>query len=203
MQHPDLDGAESRDPVAWFLSALARAQQSEGFDPTRAALATVSVAGVPAVRFVLVKEVDARGFTFFTNYGSHKARDLDANPNAALAFHWESLGLQVRVQGVASRIAPAESDAYFATRPRQSQLGAWASTQSAEIENRAALDAELERATKRFADESSIPRPPHWGGFRIAPTLIEIWRDQRGRLHDRYCYTRGDDGAWTCVRLQP
>ncbi|HEX2670579.1 MAG TPA: pyridoxamine 5'-phosphate oxidase, partial [Polyangiaceae bacterium] len=156
-----------------------------------------------AVRFVLVKIVDARGFTFFTNYESVKARELEATPRAALAFHWASTGEQFRVRGAVQRIPVEESDAYFATRPRESQLGAWASQQSAPIADRAALDAQLDAVTQRFAGHAQIPRPAHWGGYRIAPSVIEVWRDRSGRLHDRWSFARANDGAWSCQRLQP
>jgi pyridoxamine 5'-phosphate oxidase len=193
---------DQRDPLIWFQSSFERALRSEAFDASRAALATVSSLGRPSVRFVLVKLVDARGFVFFTNFQSRKARDLEQNPQAALAFHWASLSQQVRIEGVIARISDAESDAYFATRPRASQLGAWASAQSAPIESQAALAAKLVEVTQRFGATERVPRPLHWGGFRLVPSSIEFWRERPGRLHDRLCFTR-DGSAWVRSRLQP
>jgi pyridoxamine 5'-phosphate oxidase len=195
------DNACERDPIAWFVSIFARAAQCESFDAARAALATVTADGQPAVRFVLVKHVDTRGFVFFTNYASPKARHLAVNPRAALAFHWAALGQQVRVEGRVERVAEIESDAYFSTRPRGSQLGAWASTQSESIGSRAELDAKLAEVEARFAD-TQIPRPAHWGGFRLVPDSIEFWCNRDDRLHDRFRFTRTAEG-WSCTRLQP
>ncbi|HKU44611.1 MAG TPA: pyridoxamine 5'-phosphate oxidase [Polyangiales bacterium] len=197
------DSAYELDPITWFARTIARAAAVESFDATRAALATsAGEPDAPNVRFVLVKQADARGFVFFTNYDSDKARELAVNPRAALAFHWEKLGEQVRVRGVVERVSAAESDAYFATRPRGSQLGAWASAQSRPIDDRAALDAQLAEVAARFAGVSSIPRPPHWGGLRLVPDSIEFWRNRDDRLHDRFRFTRNEAG-WSCQRLQP
>lgn len=188
------------DPIQRFLQALAQAHTTEPFDPTAAALATADMTGAPSVRFVLVKQVDARGFVFYTNALSRKGRELESNPSAALAFHWHTRGEQVRVEGGIARVSDDESDRYFATRPRASQLGAWASDQSARIEDRAALDAKLSAVETRFGAE--VPRPPHWGGYRLNPTRIEFWYDRQGRLHDRLLYTLRA-GAWHMARLQP
>ena len=197
------DSVHELDPIAWYARSLARAAELESFDATRAALATVGgEPDAPNVRFVLVKQADARGFVFFTNYASAKARELAKNPRAALAFHWAKLGEQVRVRGVVERVSDAESDAYFATRPRGSQLSAWASAQSEPIESRAELEAKLEEVTRRFAGLAGVPRPPHWGGLRLVPDSIEFWRDRDDRLHDRFCFTRNEAG-WSCERLQP
>lgn len=201
MSSHDGDGASGDDPLEWFRSALERARTLESFDATRAALATVGAGGQPSVRFVLVKQVDERGFVFFTNYDSRKARELRANPQAALAFHWASTGEQVRVEGVVTRATDAESDAYFASRARGSQLGAWASAQSTPIATRAQLEDKLAAVSARFADHS-VSRPPNWGGFRIVPSMIEFWRDQRDRLHDRWVFTR-EGATWLRTRLQP
>lgn len=206
-----LDGAFGDDPLAWFQHELARASQLETFDATRAALATVDTQGRPSVRYVLVRQVDARGFAFFTNTQSAKASALQASPVAALAFHWASTGTQVRVEGPVELLEAADNDAYFASRPRQSQLAAWASDQSRPIESRAALDGQLDAAKQRFPDNTNVPRPPHWGGFRVRPQRIELWRDRDFRMHDRWSFTRALDsnepgegmGAWARVRLQP
>jgi pyridoxamine 5'-phosphate oxidase len=196
------DSACDSDPIAWFARSIARAADVESFDVTRAALATASASAVPDVRFVLVKQADERGFVFFTNYESRKANDLRDNPRAALAFHWAKLGVQVRVQGAVELLPEAESDAYFASRGRGSQLGAWASAQSQPIDDRTALDAKLDGVARRFADQASIPRPPHWGGFRLVPDSIEFWQNRNDRLHDRFRFTRAQSG-WSCRRLQP
>ena len=202
MSSHDGDPAYGEDPFARFKASFERASAAESFDASRAALATVSVAGQPSVRFVLVKKVDERGFVFFTNFTSSKGRQLTANPRASLAYHWASIGEQVRVEGSVVRIDERESDAYFATRPRGSQLGAWASAQSTPIESRAQLEQNLARVTERFATHAQIPRPPHWGGFRIVPSLIEFWCDQPNRMHDRIVFTR-DTSSWLRARLQP
>jgi pyridoxamine 5'-phosphate oxidase len=195
------DGAHGNDPVAWFRSSFERACQGETFDASRAALATSDRAAHPSVRFVLVKRFDERGFVFYTSFDSRKARELAENPQAALAFHWSSIGEQVRIEGVVSRVSEAESDAYFATRPRGSQLGAWASAQSQPIAERAALVAQLAEVSRRFA-AGVVPRPTNWGGFLLVPSAIEFWRDQRDRLHDRFCFTRAGS-TWQRSRLQP
>jgi pyridoxamine 5'-phosphate oxidase len=196
------DSACENDPIAWFARSIARAADVESFDVTRAALATANADAIPDVRFVLVKRWDARGFAFFTNYDSRKASDLQRNPRAALAFHWAKLGEQVRVQGAVERVSEAESDIYFASRARGSQLGAWASAQSQPIGGRAALDAKLDDVARRFPDQAAIPRPPHWGGFRVVPDSIEFWQNRDDRLHDRFRFTRTSSG-WSCSRLQP
>jgi pyridoxamine 5'-phosphate oxidase len=201
MSSNESDGAHGDDPVAWFRSSFERASRTETFDASRAALATCDTASHPSVRFVLVKQFDERGFVFFTNFESRKARQLAQNPRAALAFHWSSTGEQVRVEGVVTRISDAESDAYFATRPRGSQLGAWASAQSEPIADRAALVAQLAQASQRF-EAAPVPRPGHWGGFLLVPSLIEFWLNREDRLHDRFSFTR-QGSAWKRVRLQP
>jgi len=198
-----LDGAFSSDPIAWFQHAFDQANQSEAFDASRAALATVDASGQPSVRFVLVKGVDQRGFVFFTNYRSAKAQALRTHPRAALAFHWWSTGIQVRVEGVASEVAADESDAYFGSRPRGSQLAAWASEQSQPVASREALELQMEAISQRFPDNTLVPRPPHWGGFRIRPERIELWKNHAFRLHDRWNFTRDAAGDWRGERLQP
>lgn len=181
--------------------ALARAAAAGPFDATAAALATADAAGRPSVRVVLVKQIDARGLAFFTNRESRKGRDLAANPWAALCFHWPALGEQVRAEGPVTVLADAEADAYFATRPRESQLGAWASRQSAPLPSREALLAAAREAEARFA-LAAVPRPPFWGGYLLAPEAIEFWRSGEGRLHHRTLYRRGPEG-WTATLLNP
>jgi pyridoxamine 5'-phosphate oxidase len=189
------------DPIERFRASYARAQTSEVFDAARAALATTDARGVPSVRFVLVKRFDARGFCVFTHLGSRKAREMSANPRAALSFHWSSIGEQVRVEGSVEAVAESEADAYFAARPRGSQLGAWASEQSAILASRSELEARVAELELRFA-ERAVARPPFWGGFRIVPSAIEFWHDRADRLHDRVLYTRSERG-WTTALLSP
>jgi pyridoxamine 5'-phosphate oxidase len=189
------------DPILRFHEALARARAASPSDPTAAALATADARGRPSVRMVLVKGVDERGFLFFTNRESRKARELAENPAAALCFHWPAIEEQVRVEGAVSLASDAEADAYFATRPRESRLGAWASRQSAPLASRAALEAELAHVEARFG-AGEIPRPAFWGGYRIAPERIEFWRSAPGRLHHRERYER-DGAGWTVTLLQP
>jgi pyridoxamine 5'-phosphate oxidase len=189
------------DPIALFQDLFARARASEPADATAAALATADASGAPGVRMVLLKGVDAAGFVFFTNYESRKARALAANPRAALCFLWPTLRTQVRVEGAVARVTAEESEAYFATRPRESQIGAWASRQSAVVESPSALRKAFEATAARF-EGRPVPRPPFWGGFRIAPARIEFWTEGEYRLHDRVEYTRAGEG-WTVERLFP
>lgn len=198
-----LDGALHHDPIVWFQHAFEEASRLEKDDASRAALATVDASGQPNVRYVLVKGADEGGFVFFTNYHSAKAQALRAHPRAALAFHWWSTGIQVRVEGSASEVSAEESDEYFATRPRGSQLAAWASAQSAPIDSRAALEQQLAVINQRFPDNTVVPRPPHWGGFRIRPERIELWKNHMFRLHDRWSFRRDAHGEWHGERLQP
>lgn len=202
MSSHDGESASGEDPFARFKSLFERASAAESFDASRAALATVSPGGQPSVRFVLVKKVDETGFAFFTNFNSCKGRDLSANPRAALVYHWSSIGEQVRVEGSVVRVSESEADAYFATRPRGSQLGAWASAQSTPVESREALEQSLASVTERFGAHGQVPRPPHWGGFRVVPSSIEMWRDRPNRMHDRIVFTR-DTTGWSRTRLQP
>jgi pyridoxamine 5'-phosphate oxidase len=188
------------DPIALYLRLAERARV-EGIDTAPAALATAGATGQPSVRIVLLRRVDARGFVFFTNYESRKGRELAENPRASLCQHWPTLEEQIRVEGSTERVDPAESVSYFAGRPRDSQLGAWASQQSAALEGRALLDARLHEVEQRYANQP-VPRPPHWGGIRIIPARIEFWYGRSGRLHERLLYTR-EGNAWHTSWLFP
>ena len=192
--------AAAEDPYALFGRWLAEATAAEPNDPNAAALATVSADGTPSVRVVLLKTVDGRGFAFFTNLDSHKGRDLRANPRAALNLHWKSLGRQVRVEGRVEQVSDAEADAYYATRPRGSRIGAWASKQSQPLDDRATLEGRLADFEGRFGDD--IPRPDFWSGFRVVPEKIEFWQGRQSRLHDRLVFRREKDG-WTTQLLYP
>lgn len=191
------------DPLALFAEWLAEAERHEPNDPNATALATVDAAGVPNVRMVLLKGADARGFVFYTNLESRKGEELAAAPRAALCFHWKSLRRQVRVQGSVTKVADEEADAYFASRPRDSQIGAWASRQSRPMSGRFELEKEVARYGMKFGI-GRVPRPPFWSGFRILPTMIEFWRNRPFRLHDRLRFTRADAQApWHTERLFP
>jgi pyridoxamine 5'-phosphate oxidase len=193
--------AESQtDPIERYLAAVERARQ-QGVDTVPAALATADKAAHPSVRIVLVRGVDQRGFVFFTNYESRKARELAANPHAALCQHWPSLEEQIRIEGTVERVTPEESDAYFAGRPRESQIGAWASQQSQPLESRNSLETRIRDVDARFAG-GSVSRPPFWGGFRVVPRAIEFWYGRAGRLHERLLYTK-QGHAWTSGWLFP
>ena len=191
----------STDPVQLFGRWFAAARD-EGIDlPEAVALATATPEGRPSVRMVLLKGFDPSGFTFFTNYESRKAGELDANPHAALCFHWKELDRQVRVTGSVTRVSTEESREYFDTRPVGSKIGAWASQQSRPLASREVLEARVVESTERF-EEASIPLPPFWGGYRLVPDRIEFWQGRQDRLHDRIAFDRDGDG-WTAVRLYP
>ena len=194
-----------RDPLAWVRGLLDEAARAEGDhperDPMRVALATADERGRPSVRYVLLKELGADGFVFYTNYQSRKATELEANPFAALAFHWWTTGVQIRAEGSVTRVSAAESDAYCASRARASQLGAWASDQSRPIASRRDLEAKLAEVDGRFEGQA-VERPPHWGGYRLQPEALEIWINGEHRLHERYRYER-EGGGWTARRLSP
>lgn len=189
------------DPIAEFEHWMEEAEAAGEVEPTAMTLATATADGAPTARMVLLKGVDRRGFVFFTNYESAKAADLRANPRAALVFRWPILHRQVRVAGPVAKVSAAESDAYFATRPRGSQIGAWASAQSQVIESRDALERQYRAIESRFAG-AEIPRPRHWGGYRLRPVTIELWVGRDNRLHDRTRYQRSGS-RWRIERLSP
>lgn len=191
----------ARDPLRQFDRWFEEARAAKLNEPNAMTLATVDAEGLPAARTVLLKGVDDRGFVFFTNYESAKGRDLAINPRATLLFAWLGLERQVTIRGPVTRVARGETDAYFASRPIGSQLGAWASAQSTLVPDRETLEANLQRVEARFAGQP-VPTPPYWGGYRVAPTTIEFWQGRRNRLHDRLRYRREKD-AWVVERLSP
>ena len=194
-------GAMSSDPIAQFEAWFGDAQEAGDPEPYAMVLSTVDHDGQPRGRTVLLRGIDVRGFTFYTNYTSAKAEALDSNGRAGLTFHWHGLHRQVHVEGTVDRIPEAESDDYFAKRPRASQLGAWASNQSSAISSRGELLDQLASVSEQF-DGRDVERPPHWGGYRVHPKRIEFWQGQPSRLHDRVEYQRSADG-WTRGLLSP
>lgn len=191
------------DPFALFSSWLRDAEAKEPNDPNAMALATVDAHGLPNVRMVLLKGHDSQGFVFYTNFESAKGTEALGQSKAALCFHWKSLRRQVRVRGPVSTVSEAEADAYFASRPKDSQIGAWASAQSRPLEGRWALEAAVAKTAARYA-LAKVPRPPHWSGFRVTPVEIEFWRDRPFRLHDRLVYRRSTaNDSWRTERLYP
>jgi pyridoxamine 5'-phosphate oxidase len=194
---------EAEEPVRLFQAWFDEATAAEPSDPTAMALATVDADGLPNVRMVLLKGVDDRGFVFYTNTLSPKGQELAAVPRAAAVFHWKSLKRQVRLRGAVELVTEAEADAYFATRAKGSQIGAWASRQSEPLEDRFALEKAVARTTAKYA-LGAIPRPPHWSGYRIIPVAMEFWQDRPFRLHERIAFRRAQpDASWEKTRLYP
>ncbi len=198
---PALISITTRELIERFREWQAEAETQEPNDPEAMALATAQPDGTPSLRMVLLKEADENGFVFYTNLESRKGRDIAANPKAALLFHWKSLRRQVRVEGRLEPVTPAEADAYFASRPRDSQIGAWASRQSRPMEGRFELERRVAEYALKF-NIGAVPRPAYWSGFRLVPAHIEFWTSHRFRLHDRSVYTRNGD-VWTEEKLFP
>jgi pyridoxamine 5'-phosphate oxidase len=197
-----LESEVHADPMEVFRAWYEDALQKKVPQPDAMCLATSTLDGKPSARYVLLRGFDERGFVFYTNYESRKAQDLLANPCAALAFYWEPVDRQVRIEGRAERATPHEADAYFATRPRGSQLGAWASPQSRVLTGRDELEQRVRRVAELYGD-GPVPRPSYWGGYRVVPSLIEFWQGRANRLHDRLCFRRSADGRWQLERLAP
>ena len=195
------DSTPPEDPIATFHAWLEDAAASEPRDPTAAALATVGEDGMPSVRMVLLKDASAAGFVFYTNYESRKGCQLLAHPKAAMVFYWKSLDRQVRLEGAVEQVDAADADAYFASRPRESRIGAWASQQSRPLEGRFELEKRVVQFGLKYAI-GEVPRPPYWSGFRLVPRMIEFWQGSAFRLHDRLVYHRNGAG-WRTERLYP
>jgi len=207
IEHPSWltsgDFTAADEPLALFAAWLKDATASEPRDPTAMTLATVDADGLPNARMVLLKGADERGFVFYTNMDSQKGRELAAQPKAALVFHWKSLNRQVRLRGPVERVTEAEADAYFATRAKQAQIGAWASKQSSALESRLAFEKAVAFYAAKYAI-GTVPRPPYWSGYRIVPLRLEFWQDRPFRLHDRIEFARASLGApWSKTRLYP
>jgi pyridoxamine 5'-phosphate oxidase len=197
------DFTAAEEPFGLFAGWMAEAVEKEPRDPNAMALATTGLDGLPDVRMVLLKGFDAQGFVFYTNLDSQKGRELKTAPKAALLFYWKSLNRQVRVRGLVEPVTDAEADAYFATRPRGAQIGAWASKQSQPLESRLAFEKAIAVYAAKFG-VGAVPRPPHWSGFRVVPQAIEFWHDRPFRLHDRIEFRRDKvGGAWSKVRMYP
>ena len=191
------------DPVEQFARWFAEAEADPAIVFAEAVcLSTLGPGGTPEGRMVLLKHFDARGFVFYTNLESAKSHSLDEHPRAGMTFHWQPLGRQVRLRGPVETVSAAAADAYFASRPRRSRIGAWASDQSRELESRAALEDRVKGLEERFAG-GDVPRPPHWSGFRIVPDAVEFWQEGGARLHDRFLYVHDGAGGWVRRRLYP
>ena len=195
---PDL----TSDPIEMFGRWFDDTVRAGLHEPNAMVVTTVSAQGRPTARIVLLKGVDERGFVFYTNYESQKGRDLEANPAVSLLFPWHDLQRQIRIDGHATRVSREESEAYFSARPRESQLGAWASPQSREVTSRSELDRLFVDVEQRFGD-GDVPPPPPWGGYRVTPEVVEFWQGRRGRMHDRLVYRRGQGDHWNIARLAP
>lgn len=207
IEHPSRltggDFTEAAEPFRLFAEWFAQARRAEPVNPDAMALATVDAGGLPNVRMVLLKGFDERGFVFYTNLGSVKAHELEKAPKAALTFYWKTLQRQVRARGAVEPVSAAEADAYFATRSRMAQIGAWASKQSSPLESRMAFEKAIARFTAKFAI-GTVPRPDFWSGYRVAPVEIEFWQERLYRLHDRIAFHRAGPAApWTKTRLYP
>jgi pyridoxamine 5'-phosphate oxidase len=189
-------------PVAMFRRWMLDAVRAGLYEPNAMVVSTADADGRPASRIVLLKGLSEQGFVFFTNYSSRKGEELTGNARAALLFPWQQLERQVRVEGPVLRLDEAENDDYFASRPRSAQIGAWASPQSQVVPDRATLDRRYEEMARRFGD-GEVPRPSHWGGYRVEPDAVEFWQGRAGRMHDRLRYRRGRDGGWLTDRLAP
>ncbi len=192
---------DAENPIELFDEWFLEAKKTEPSDPNAVAVATTTADGRPSLRMVLLKGFDDRGFVFYTNLGSRKAEQLTANAHAAMCFHWKSLARQVRIEGAVETVSDAEADEYYASRPRLSQIGAWASKQSQPLEGRFELEARIAEFTAKF-NIGKVPRPEFWSGFRLVPQMIEFWQDQKFRLHDRLVYHRDKD-EWKTQRLFP
>lgn len=201
--HETVESVIVDDPFELFAVWFAEATAQEPADPNAMILATVGMDGQPTARAMLMKSYDHEGFVFYTNQESRKSHHLRANEQVGLCFYWKSLYRQVHVEGIVSPVSPAESDAYFASRPRLSQIGAWASQQSRPLSSRQELEDRIEELTAQYGGKP-VPRPPHWGGYRVLPLRIEFWRGHEFRLHDRIVYSRADENdTWTVQRLYP
>lgn len=202
MKHALTEGSVSEDPIHQFKVWLQEAIDSQVEEPTALVLSTVDAAGKPSARVLLLKGVDEKGFSFFTNYASRKGQELEQNPYASITFFWPALERQLRIEGKVEKVEPKESDAYFHSRPKGSQIGAWASPQSEVIESREVLEQREKELSAQYAQEEVVPRPEHWGGYRLVPEYLEFWQGRPSRLHDRIVYEL-DNNNWAIKRLAP